>query len=111
MSINAKVPTAMASGRPTPTPMPAAAPGVIPPLVWPADVQVGALVVAVLALVADVIEPVAVAPLSKRSVDSAAFITARYAPTVKFSVAQFARSRQACRIEPFESVPQLNTPT
>lgn len=74
MSMKVSTPTAMASGRPTPTPIPAAAPVDIPRLACCVDVQVGLVATPVLGLV--VVDVVAVAPLSKRSVDRAAFITA-----------------------------------
>lgn len=86
MSIMVNAATAMASGRPTPTPMPAAAPVVIPELASCAVGQVGSVGAPVLVLVA--VDDVAVAALSMRSVDKAAFITALKAPTVKFSVEQ-----------------------
>lgn len=66
----------MANGRPTPTPMPAAAPVDIPWLACCVDVQVGSVAAPVLGLVVVDVVAVAVAPLSKRSVDRAAFITA-----------------------------------
>lgn len=80
MSIKVKAPTAMANGRPTPTPIPAAAPVDIPWLACCVDVQVGSVAAPVLELVVvdvvDVAVAVDVVPLSKRSVDRAAFITA-----------------------------------
>lgn len=88
MSIKLSAATAMASGRPIPTPMPAAAPVDIPPLSCCVDVHVGLVAFSVLGLVVvdglavevavevAVEDAVEVAPLSKRSVDRAAFITA-----------------------------------
>ena len=52
-----------------------------------------------LALVEDVMKAVAVAPLLKRSVDKAAFITALYAPTVKFCFEQLSRLIQASEVD------------
>ena len=97
MSRNVNAPITVASGRPTPTPMPAAAPVEIPLLASCVDVQDGSLAAVVLVLVADVpvvdVDAVgsAVAPLSNKSVDKAALITALYAPTVKFCLEQLSR--------------------
>lgn len=86
--------------------MPAAAPVEIPLLACCVDVQVGALAVSVLALVEDATEVVDVAPLSKRSVERAAFITALYAPVVKFCLEQLSRPLQAKTLEAQTETPQ-----
>lgn len=105
MSIKLNAPTAIANGKPTPTPIPAAAPVVIPWLACCVDVQVAALAAPVLTLVELVIEVVTVAPLSKRSVDRAAFITALYEPTVKFCLEQLSRLLQAKTLEAHAHTP------
>lgn len=95
--------------------MPAAAPVEIPLLLACSvaeQVAVLAVSVLVLVLVEDATEVVDVAPLSKRSVEMAAFITARYAPVEKFCLWQLFRLPQAKVLEAQAHTPQwaLETP-
>lgn len=89
--------------------MPAAAPVEIPLLLACSvaeQVAVLAVSVLVLVLVEDATEVVDVAPLSKRSVEMAAFITARYAPVEKFCLWQLFRLPQAKVLEAQAHTPQ-----
>lgn len=108
MSMKVSAPTAMANGRPTPTPMPAAAPVEIPFSVAGHVEPVASLDVVseapALPLVADA-DAVAVVALSARSVERATFITARYAPTVKFCFEQLSRLVHANTFEAHVRIP------
>lgn len=86
--------------------MPAAAPVEIPLLACSVGGQVAVLAVSVLVLVEDAADVVDVAPLSKRSVEMAAFITALYAPVEKFCFWQLFRLPQAKVLDAQAHTPQ-----